>query len=280
MPAPDNLAIPLHYCREKTGGTGSALYYSLLFQAPATRMALTALYALQHELDDIADECTDTGVARTKLGWWHDELDRAFADQARHPVTLLLTPALREHQLPRAWFDELLQTALVRLPPLRYTRLDDVQAHTQYSGGAIAALAALILHGDPVTARTLGAALERAEWLCDLGHYARADRLPVALEELARFNVATADILRGKDNEAFHSFMASETTRAEAAVRDALQALDPAGRRALLPLRIQAYIVLARLTTARRRGYAVLRQRPTLTPLRLLWIAWRTRHGA
>lgn len=280
MPAPDDLAVPLHYCREKTGGAGSALHYSLLFQAPATRVVLTALHALQRELDDIADECTDTGVARTKLGWWHDELGRAFADQARHPVTLLLTPALREHQLPRAWFDEFLQTALARLPPLRYTRLDDVLEHTLHGGGAIAALAALVLNGNPVTARTLGAALERAELLCDLGRYARADRLPVALEELARFNVATADILRGKGSEAFRSFMASEATRAEAALRDTLRALDPAGRRALLPLRIQACIALARLAAARQGGYAVLRQRPTLTPLRMLWIAWRTRHGA
>ena len=32
------------------------------------RRAITALYAFCREVDDIVDECTDTGVARTKAG--------------------------------------------------------------------------------------------------------------------------------------------------------------------------------------------------------------------
>ena len=64
MPAPDDLDVPLHYCRDKIGGAGSALHYSLLFLPPASRTALIALHALRRELDDIADECADPGVAR------------------------------------------------------------------------------------------------------------------------------------------------------------------------------------------------------------------------
>jgi phytoene synthase len=73
--------------------------------------------------------------------------------------------------------------------------------------------------------------------------------------------------------------MAFEASRAETLLRESLQAFTPADRRALLPLRIQARIALAILAAARRQGYTVLQQRPTLMPLRLLWIAWRTKHA-
>ena len=279
MPAPDDLDVPLHYCRDKIGSAGSALYYSLLFLPPAARTALIALYALRRELDDIADECADPGVARLKFAWWQEELANMFQGQARHPVTLLLAPVVRRLALPRDALHELLKAAEARLPPLRYVRFDQLLEHARHTGGAVAALVADTLGGEPATARALGAALELVELLYDLGLHACRDRLPLPLEDLARFNIPVADILRGKENQAFHRLMAFEADRAETLLRESLQALMPGDRRALLPLRIQARIALATLAGARRQGYTVLQQRPTFVPLRLLWIAWRTKHA-
>jgi len=279
MPAPDDLDVPLHYCRDKIGGAGSALYYSLLFLPPASRTALIALHALRRELDDIADECTDPGVARLKFAWWQEELANLFQGRARHPVTLLLAPVVRRLALPRDALHELLKAAETRLPPVRYARFNDLLEHARRTGGAMAALVAAALGGEPATARALGTAFELAELLYDLGLHARRDRLPLPLEDLARFNIPVADILHGKENQAFHKFMAFEADRAETLLRESLQALMPGNRRALLPLRIQAHIALATLAAARRQGYTVLQQRPTLMPLRLLWIAWRTKHA-
>ena len=279
MSAPDDLDVPLHYCRDKIGGAGSALYYSLLFLPPASRTALIALYALRRELDDIADECTDPGVARLKFAWWQEELANMFQGRARHPVALLLAPVVRRLALPRDALHELLRAAEARLPPLRYARFDDLLEHARRTGGAVAALSAAILSGDPAATRSLGTALELADLLCGLGLHVCHDRLPLPLEDLVHFNVPVADILRGKKTEAFHKLMAFEAGRAETLLREALQTLTPGDRRALLPLRIQARIALATLAGARRQGYTVLQQRPTLVPLRLLWIAWRTKHA-
>ncbi|MEK7796152.1 MAG: squalene/phytoene synthase family protein, partial [Pseudomonadota bacterium] len=159
MSAPDDLDVPLHYCRDKIGGAGSALYYSLLFLPPASRTALIALYALRRELDDIADECTDPGVARLKFAWWQEELANMFQGRARHPVALLLAPVVRRLALPRDALHELLRAAEARLPPLRYARFDDLLEHARRTGGAVAALSAALLSGDPVATRSLGPAL-------------------------------------------------------------------------------------------------------------------------
>ncbi|MDO8597736.1 MAG: squalene/phytoene synthase family protein, partial [Sulfuricaulis sp.] len=189
MPVPDDLDVPLHYCRDKIGGGGSALYYSLLFLPPASRTTLIALHALRRELDDIADECADPGVARLKFAWWQQELTNMFQGRARHPVTSLLAPAVRRLALPQDALHDLLKTAGARLPPLRYARFDELLEHMRRTGGAVAALSAAILGGEPAAARTLGTALELAELLYDLGLHARHDRLPLPLEDLAHFSV-------------------------------------------------------------------------------------------
>lgn len=279
MPAPADLQIPLHYCRDRTGGAGSTLYYSLLFLPPAPRTALTALHALRRELDDIADECADPGVARLKFAWWREELANMFQGRARHPVTRLLASAARQPTPPQDALQELLKAAEARLPPLRCARFDDLLEHARRTGGAMAAIVAGVLGGDPAAARARGGALELAELLCGLGAHAHHDRLPLPLEDLARFNVPVTNILRGTENAAFRALMAFEAGRAETLLRESLQALTPADRRMLLPLRIQANIALTTLAAARRQGYTVLQQRPTLMPLRRLWIAWRTKRA-
>ena len=67
---------PHQYCQDKAAASGSSFYYSFLFLPQERRRAITALYAYCREVDDVVDECTDPGVARTKLAWWRDEVAR------------------------------------------------------------------------------------------------------------------------------------------------------------------------------------------------------------
>lgn len=279
MTAPGDLNVPLQYCHDKIGGAGSALHYSLLFLPPAARTALIALHALRRELDDTVDECTDPGVAQVKFAWWREQLADMFQGQARHPVTRLLALAAQQLAPSRNALHELIGAIEMRLPPLRYARFNELRGHAEHTGGAMAVLSALLLGGEPAAARSLGTALELVELLCRLGLHVRRDRLPLPLEDLTRFNIPVADVLRGKESEAFRELMTFEAGRAETLLRESLQALTPDDRRALLPLRVQARIALATLAVMRRQGYTVLQQPPTLTPLRLLWIAWRTKNA-
>ena len=66
---------PAEYCQRKAAGSGSSFYYSFRFLPPDRRAAIIALYAFCREVDDVVDECSDPGVARTKLQWWREEID-------------------------------------------------------------------------------------------------------------------------------------------------------------------------------------------------------------
>jgi hypothetical protein len=61
---------PDEYCQQKAAKSGSSFYYSFLFLPPSAAARSPALYAFCREVDDIADEVTDVGIARTKLAWW------------------------------------------------------------------------------------------------------------------------------------------------------------------------------------------------------------------
>ena len=78
------------YCQDKAAKSGSSFYYSFLFLPKERRRANTALYAFCREVDDVVDECSDPGVARTKLAWWREEIARLYAGKAQHPVARAL----------------------------------------------------------------------------------------------------------------------------------------------------------------------------------------------
>ncbi len=89
---------PEQYCQEKTAKSGSSFYYSFRFLSQSRRLAITALYAFCREVDDIADECTDLSVAKTKLNWWRSEIERLYQNQPQHPVAKALLPAIHTYQ--------------------------------------------------------------------------------------------------------------------------------------------------------------------------------------
>ena len=93
---------PDEYCQQKAAASGSSFYYSFLFLPPERRRAITALYAFCREVDDVVDECTDTGVAAAKLAWWRNEVAALFAGTPQHPVTKALAPAVERFGVTQA----------------------------------------------------------------------------------------------------------------------------------------------------------------------------------
>lgn len=69
---------------------GSAAYYAHLFTPPERRPALTALFALHREFDEISARRGEAAVTQVKLQWWDDEIRRLAAGEPRHPVTTAL----------------------------------------------------------------------------------------------------------------------------------------------------------------------------------------------
>ncbi|MCJ9713163.1 squalene/phytoene synthase family protein, partial [Bordetella hinzii] len=93
---------------------------------------------------------------------------------------------------------------------------------------------------------------------------------------LQQFEVKASDILNGNYSEGFSALMAFETARARDLYREAMQALPKADVRAQRPGLMMAAIYHALLEEIERDDWQVLHQRISLTPLRKLWLAWKT----
>ena len=110
----------------------------------------------------------------------------------------------------------------------------------------------------------------------DVGEDARRGRIYLPQEDLARFDVAPSLLINRTGGDSFRRLMAFEANRARTWYAQALAKLDPRDRRAQRTGLIMAAIYRALLDEIERDGFDVLDRRTSLTPLRKLWIAWKT----
>ncbi len=271
---------PDDYCAQKAAASGSSFYYSFRFLPPDRRRAITALYAFCREVDDIADEVADHNVARVKLAWWRTEIANLFAGHPTHPVAKALEPATKTFGIDAARLNEIIDGMEMDLTRKRYRDWDELQLYCHRVAGVVGQLSASIFgFTNPKTleyAENLGLAFQMTNIIRDVGEDARRDRVYLPQTDLDRFNVPLTDILAARHTSAFAALMAFETEKAKSLYSKAFEALSPEDRRPQRPGLIMSAIYRTLLDEIERDGFQVLNQRISLTPIRKLWLAWKT----
>ncbi len=271
---------PAEYCQNKAAQSGSSFYYSFLFLPKERRDAITALYAFCREVDDIADECKDVAIARIKLEWWRHELAQTFAGKPSHPVSQALLPAIRAYDLALEHFEEIIDGMEMDLQHVRYPDFKSLQLYCYRVAAVVGQLAAAIFgfteRGTLKYAHDLGIAFQLTNIIRDVGEDAQRNRIYLPQDELAQFGVSEKDILCGHASPAFRALLAYQTARAQQYYQQAMQELPQVDRRNQRPGLVMAAIYQAVLNEIARDDYPVLKQRVSLTPIRKLWLAWRT----
>lgn len=271
---------PDDYCQQKTAQSGSSFYYSFLFLPPERRRAITALYAFCREVDDTVDECTDQGVARIKLAWWRNEISQMYKGNPGHPVTQALQPHIAPYQLEERHMQAIIDGMEMDLDQTRYLDYAALQKYCWRVAGVVGILSASIFGvTNPQTlqyAEKLGLAFQLTNIIRDVGEDARKGRIYLPVNELQQFDVKAADILNARHSERFENLMKFQAQRAHALYDEAFALLPKEDRRAQRPGLMMAAIYRTILTEIEHDGYKVLSQRISLTPLRKLWLAWKT----
>lgn len=272
---------PDEYCQQKAAGSGSSFYYSFLFLPPERRRAITAVYAFCREVDDVVDEVGDAGAAEATLAWWRTEVAQLFSGHPTHPVSRALQPFINgEFGISEQRLSAVLDGMQLDLRQNRFLDYAALQRYAHLVAGVVGEMSAGIFgYRDPQTlqyAARLGLALQLINIVRDVGDDARRGRIYLPLDEMQRFNVKAADVLAARYTDGFMPLMLFQTERARAAYREALALLPAADRKAQRPGLMMGAIYSALLDEIERENFQVLQQRIALTPLRKLWIAWRT----
>lgn len=272
---------PEQYCENKTKQSGSSFYYSFMFLPKEKRRAITALYAFCREVDDVVDECSDAGVARTTLTWWRMQVTDIYDGQPQHPVAQALVPIVKDFNMAQEHLLEIIDGMEMDLDQPRYSDFKSLQLYCYRVASVVGLLAAEIFgYTDRQTqkyAHDLGIAFQLTNIIRDVGEDARRGRIYLPMDELQHFGVTASDILNANETENFQKLMSFQIERAQRYYQQALAHLPAVDRKSQRTGLIMAAIYQATLDEVISTGCHVLKERVSLTPLyklRLAFTAW------
>ena len=271
---------PDQYCQEKTAKSGSSFYYSFLFLSEQQRQAITALYAFCREVDDIVDGDLEDSVAQAKLAWWREEIARVYQHQATHPIGHALTTALTHYQLKQQYFLDIITGMEMDLTQFSYPDFPALSTYCHHVASVVGLLSVEIFgYQNEHTLRyaeQLGLALQLTNIIRDVREDAERGRIYLPQDELRHHNVDVDSILALQQTPELDALLTAQAERAQHHYEQAFSLLPDCDRYTQRTGIIMANIYQATLAEIAQDGFKVMEHRVSLTPLRKLWIAWRT----
>ena len=271
---------PEQYCRNKAAPAGSNLYYSTLYHDTRTRRMLHALFAFHHELNETVFESSDPGAARVTLHWWFEEIGRLFSGAPRHPVTQELSRFENAGFLSQQELMGSVAAAAQFLDtPEDRSYRDWLARHEPVSGYTWKAAGQACGCSDPHILAALtnaGACHGAFELLHHARHFARLGLNALPPDLLAEHNLDLDTILRAHAGATVTGFFAGLFDRLHGDMETVLAALQEKDADAPLFSVTLLKILAALCREYRSAGQPITRSRISLTPIRKLWIAWRT----
>ena len=185
-----------------------------------TRRHVAVLYAFARIADDFSDEPEYEGVRRERLEDWRRQLWAIGKEPARHPVFLAMEATLRELDLPREPFGDLLSAFLQDTEKRRYATFDEVLDYCRRSADPVGRIV-LMIHGyrDPELFRlsdSICTALQLANFWQDVSVDLKKDRIYIPQEDFKQFGYTEADLRMGVVNERYRSLLKHEWKRTRA----------------------------------------------------------------
>ena len=276
---------PSEYCQNKAAASGSSFYYSFLFLPKNKRRAITALYAFCREIDDITDDIKDPNIIKIKLEWWRIDVHKIFTDKPEHLVNRELQTIIKEFDLQEALLIEIINGMQMDVEHTHYDSFATLEQYCYRVAGVVGLLSIEIFgYTSPQTkkyAKLLGNALQLTNIIRDVYEDASRERIYIPADEMSQFNISANQIYTNQfkteqEQANFKQLIKHQCERAKDYYVQAMQALPDEDRYSQSTGLIMAAIYEATLDEIINDDYQVLKHRIKLTPLRKLWIAWRT----
>lgn len=255
---------------------GSDFYYAALYCPPGERSRLTIINQLRAEIASVPIKVSDRGIARIKLNWWHEESQRFAASTPQHHLTKAHTEIFgSDSELANA-LQALVSGLDDELNDQRFSTRDEQEQWFDATFGPIYACLRpqqLRTNVNAAACVAFGRSIEMAYALLQIRQFVERGiyRLPLSSLSSASTDWHTLEYHPGDAQ------LAELFTGEVDHIIAKLKATTSNSHRDLRALATWARIMLATLEEVRRDGYQVWRHRIELTPVRKLWIAWRTR---
>jgi 15-cis-phytoene synthase len=269
----------------------TSFYYSFLVLPPPKRRAIVAVWDFCRAVDDAVDEVvpehewagglTDEARARAavQVASWRSELDAAYRGTPQSPQGRALQPVIREFNLPRARFEELIDGVEMDLSRARYETFDGLLEYCRRVASAVGLICVEIFGyrdlGSLAYAESLGIALQLTNIIRDVAVDLRRGRIYLPCEDMRRFGVSEDDLRRGRVTPEVAALLQFECDRARTYYDRAAWQLPAADAMTLVAAEIMGGIYYGILTRIEAANYDVFSTRIRVPRLQRAVIALR-----
>jgi len=269
---PPTLQEARAYCKRLTETHYENFHVASWFLPRRLRPHFQSIYAYCRIADDLGDEVGDREQSLALLDLWGEELDACYAGAARHPVFVALAATVRECEIPKEPFADLLIAFRRDQTVTRFESMDEVLGYCRYSANPVGRLVLYACgYRDAEMFRLSDftcSALQLANFWQDVRSDYDRGRIYLPLEDMRRFGVLEETIKSGVSTAAFRELIRYEVNEARKMFAAGAPLIAMVDRDLALDLDLFTRGGLEILRAIEARNFDVLRARPAISKWR------------
>ncbi len=237
------------------------------------------VYAYCRISDDLGDETGNPEASLHLLDEWESELNACYEGNPKHPVFVALAGTVREFEIPKHEFADLLTAFRQDQRVTRYETFDDLLGYCKYSANPVGHLVLYLCGYRDVERQELSdftcTALQLANFWQDVSVDYGKGRIYLPLEDMKEFGLTEADIEANNNSTQFCEMMRFEVQRAREWFSRGLPLVGKVSRDLAIDIELFSRGGQEILNAIERQGFAVLGRRPVISKSRKLALVAR-----
>jgi squalene synthase HpnC len=274
-----SLADAYSYCERLARTHYENFSVATWFLPKPLRQHFFNVYAYCRISDDLGDETGNREASLQLLDEWESELNACYNGSPRHPVFVALAGTVREFEIPKHEFADLLTAFRQDQTVLRYETFGDLLGYCRYSANPVGHLVLYLCGYCDADRQQLSdftcTALQLANFWQDVSVDYEKDRIYLPLEDLRQFGVTELDIGAKNNSQQFREMMRFEVQRAREWFDRGLPLAGKVNRELAIDIELFTRGGQEILNAIERQGYAVLGNRPVIAKTRKLVLVAR-----
>jgi squalene synthase HpnC len=260
------------YCKRLTETHYENFHVASWFLPKRLRPHFQSIYAYCRVSDDLGDEVGDREQSLALLDLWGEELDACYAGTARHPVFVALAATIRDCDIPKEPFADLLVAFRRDQTVTRFESMEEVLGYCRYSANPVGRLVLYACgYRDAEMFRLSDftcSALQLANFWQDVRSDYHRGRVYLPREDMRRFGVDEETIASGMSTLEFRQLIKYEVGEARKIFATGAPLIGMVDRDLALDLDLFTRGGLEILRAIEAQDYDVLRARPSISKWR------------
>src|SRR5882724_8516602 len=226
------------------------------------------VYAYCRWADDLGDEIPDAARALELLDWWDYELGLCYEGKPSHPIFIALSQTIRDKNIPKQPFADLLKAFRQDQTTKRYQTWDEMIGYCLYSANPVGRLVLYLCGYRDGQRQSLSdatcTALQLANFWQDVSRDIEKGRIYIPLDVAAQHGVSESEIVNRQFSDRYVSLMKDLIARTQKLFAEGYPLAKMVDGRLSIDLEMFSRGGIAVLDAIEASGYDTLNHRPSI----------------